>query len=140
MKKKNLKYEKGITLIVLIMTVIVLLILTGTVISEIGSSNQVATRNKMYADINLLKDKVLIYYNKYEELPKTDLVNRTKRINGVDYFEIDLSELDNITLNFGKEYGKTEPLTDTADVYVVNNNLEIYYLKGVNVSGTTYHN
>ncbi len=89
--------NKGITLVSLVITVIILLILTGTIIYDLNLSNSAGELNNMVADINLLKDEILIYYNKYQEIPKTE---RTINVNGVEYYEIDLSKLDNITLNY----------------------------------------
>lgn len=124
--------QKGITLISLIMTVIILLILSTITISSIRSSNNVAPYNNMIADITLLEDKILVYYNKYGEIPKETDSNQT--INGTVYHKIDLSKLENITLNYGI---KTDG--DETDIYLVNENLEVYYLKGIEKSGTIHH-
>lgn len=129
--------NNGITIISLIITVIVLLILAGTIVSSLDTSDGTANYNKMTADIKFLKDELLIYYNKYEEVPTTD---RKINIDGEDYLEIDLQKLSNITLNFGKEYGETATLTNSDDVYVTDKNLNIYYLRGIEKSGTIYHN
>lgn len=96
-----LKRNRGITLVALVITIILLLILTGTIIYNVDLSNSKLYYDKMVADINLLNDKILVYYNKYNEIPKTD---RSIKINEVTYWEIDLSKLDNITLNYGKGY------------------------------------
>ena len=101
MINKYIKSNKGITIIGLVITVILLLILTGAAIYNVNLSNNKSYYNKMVADINLLNDKILVYYNKYNEIPKTD---RSIKINEVTYWEIDLSKLDNITLNYGKGY------------------------------------
>ncbi|MBQ3145589.1 MAG: hypothetical protein IJB90_03350 [Clostridia bacterium] len=122
--------EKGVTLVSLIITIIILLILTGAAITSIKGSNDVAPYNNMVADITLLEDKILVYYNKYGEIPKETDTNPT--IDG--YYKIDLTKLENITLNYG-----TEKEGDTTDIYLVNDNLEIYYLKGVEKSEITHH-
>jgi len=132
----NIKENTGITLVSLIVTIIILLILTGTMIYNFSMSNETTYYNKMVSDIKLLNDKILVYYNKYEEIPKTD---RTININGVIYYEINLEKLDNLTLNYGEDYGKTGELTNSADVYLVNDNLNVYYLEGVEKSGEIYH-
>lgn len=131
-----IKSQKGITLVSLIITVILLLILTSTVAYNLNYSNKATRYNNMIADIKLLEDKVLIYFNKYGEVPKT---TRTIEINNTEYYEIDLSKLDDITLMYGKDYNKSENLTNTLDVYLVNNSLEIYYLKGMELSGEIRH-
>lgn len=124
--------QKGITLISLIMTVIILLILSTITISSIRSSDNVAPYNNMIADITLLEDKILVYYNKYGEIPKkTDVAG--KELEGTTYYEIDLSKLENITLNYGTQENGNE------DVYLVNDSLEVYYLEGIDKSGTIHH-
>ncbi len=125
------KSDKGITIVSLVVTVIILLILSGTAIYNINLSSGVGKYNNMIADIKLLKDKVLVYYNKYGEIPSTD---KSININGIEYYEIDLKELDDITLNYGNDYGK-----DGEDVYLVNSDLNIYYLAGIEKSGEIYH-
>ena len=97
----SLKRNRGITLVALVITIILLLILTGTIIYNVDLSNSKLYYDKMVADINLLNDKILVYYNKYNEITKPD---RSIKINEVTYWEIDLSKLDNITLNYGKGY------------------------------------
>jgi len=132
----NVKGNKGITIVSLIVTIIVLLILSGTAIYNLSLSNGVGRYNNMVADIKLLNDKILVYYNKYGEIPKT---HRQITVDGTVYNEIYLLKLDDLTLNYGKEYGEMEELTDSSDVYVVDENLNVYYLKGVEKSGEIYH-
>ncbi|MBQ2916849.1 MAG: hypothetical protein IJE59_01525 [Clostridia bacterium] len=136
MIKDKLNSQKGVTLTALIVSIIILLILSSVIIKNITSSNKVVAYNNMIADIKLLEDKVLIYFNKYAEIPRT---SRTINIIGKEYYEIDLSKLDNITLNYGVEYGSKEELTETSDVYLVNQSLDVYYLKGVDLAGVVRH-
>lgn len=132
----NIKENKGITLVILVVTIVILLILSGTAIYNYSLSNEVSIYNKMIADIKLLEDKTVIYYNKYGDIPKTD---RSIQISGTDYYEIDLSKLDNITLNYGKDFKGTGKLNNSSDIYLVNSNLDIYYLKGIEKNGEIYH-
>lgn len=132
----KLKSQRGITIVSLIITIIILLILSGTIIYNMNSSNKVVGYNNMIADIKLLEDKLLVYFNKYGEIPKT---SRTININNKDYYEIDLSRLDNITLNYGIEYNENTELTENSDVYLVNDSLDVYYLQGINLSGVRRH-
>ena len=89
----------------------------------------------MYADIKILEDKVLEYYNDYGTLPikgepKAPLLSME---NGNKYYEIDLNKLENITLNYG--HGN-----DEKDIYVVNGDtLDVYYYKGVAYEGKKYY-
>ena len=131
MIREKLKSKKGITLVALIITVIVLVILTSTIIRSVNVSNKVTEYNNMIADIKLLEDQILIYFNKYGELPITSV---EKQIYDETYYEIDLSKLKNITLNYGNKYEG-----DETDVYLVNDNLTVYYLKGIESEGEIYH-
>lgn len=131
MIKDKIKSNNGITIVALVTTVIIMLILLGVTISGINISNNSVSYNNMVADINLLEEKLLSYYNKYKEIPKT---NVTENIDGITYYEIDLSKLDNLTLNYGIKYSG-----NAKDIYLVNDNLEVYYLKGVEKSQTVYH-
>ena len=131
MTKEKIKSNKGITMVALVTTIIIMLILLGVSINGINISNNAVPYNNMGADITLLEEKLLLYYNRYKEIPKTEIV---KQIDGVQYYEIDLSKLKNITLNYGIKYNG-----DEEDIYLVNDNLKVYYLKGVQKSGTMYH-
>ncbi len=133
----KIKSQKGITMVSLIITIIILLILSGTAIHNLNLSNGVARYNNMVADIKLLNDKTLVYYNKYGEIPKTD--KNSININNEEYYELNISKLEGITLNYGKEYGQEGDLTTSSDIYVINSNLNIYYLKGVEKTGEIYH-
>lgn len=121
----KLNSKKGITLVSVIITVILLLILSAVIINGIDTSNNVAPYNNMIADIALLEDKIQVYYNKYREIPVLE-----KKYN--EYYKIDLSKLDNITLTYGTN-------KDENDIYLVNNSLEVYYLKGTELNGKIHH-
>lgn len=127
----NKKAEKGITIVALIITVVILLILTGVTINSISNSNKIVPYNNMSADITLLEEKALSYYSKYKEVPRKE---SSRNIEGIQYYEIDLSKLENVTLNYGmKAKG------DENDIYLINDNLKVYYLKGVEKSGNLCH-
>lgn len=131
MMKKLLKNQKGVTLIALMLTIVILAILAGIAIGNIDMGTDIRNYNYMCADIELLEDKILAYYNENGTIPKGDLVTspelggqESTRDAGGNYYKIDISKLSNITLNYGG--GKTEN-----DVYIVNEkSLEVYYLEG----------
>ena len=100
MIKENINSNKGITLVSLVVSIIILLILSTISIQVIRSSNNISPYNNMVADINLLEDKISVYYNKYGEIPKT---SEEIEIEGIKYYKIDLSKLENVTLNFGRD-------------------------------------
>ena len=132
----NVKHNKGITIITLVLTIIIALILTGTVIRSINSSTGTDHYNSMKSDITLIEDKILLYYNRYNEIPKT---NREINISGETYYEIDLEKLDDMTLNYGAEYKSEGNLTTSSDIYVVNDKLNVYYVQGVKMDNKIYH-
>lgn len=132
----NINSEKGITIVSLVITVIILLILSSTAIYNLNSSKGLGKYKKMIADIKLLNDKTLMYFNKYNQIPTT---SRTINIDGTIYYEIDLSKLQGLTLNYGSDYGEKTDLNNSSDVYLINSNLSIYYLKGIEKSGQIYH-
>ena len=132
----NIKSNRGITIVSLVIVIIVLLILTGSILRGINVSNTTNSYNNLLADIKKLKDESLLYFNRYGEIPKT---GRRITIDSVEYNEIDLSKLNSITLNFGKDYKKEETLVMSSDVYVIDSSLNIYYLKGIQYDGETYH-
>ena len=68
----KIKSNKGVTLIVLTIMVVVLLIITGMLIY--GSKSQIRTKklNELYDDIEILNSKVSEYYLKNGSIPLVD--------------------------------------------------------------------
>lgn len=132
MIREKISQNKGITLVSLIITIVILLIISGVAINGMEVSTNVAPYNNMIADITLLEDKVLVYYNKYGEIPI--IVDNNQTINERVYYKIDVSKLENITLNYG-----TQDEGDETDIYLVNENLEVYYLKGIQKLEKIHH-
>ena len=131
-----MKNNKGITLITLVLTIAILSILSGTIIYNMNISNNAGEYNNLVADAELLRDKILVYYNKNGDIPKT---NRSIKIDEMQYYEIDLKQLGGVTLNYGREYGNSDALTTLSDVYLVNENLDVYYLRGIERDGEMCH-
>ena len=65
----NMKNDKGVTLLVLTVTVIVLILITS--ITIYGARNQLAIKylNYLYSDIDSINTRVSAYYLKNNELP-----------------------------------------------------------------------
>lgn len=145
----NIKSNKGITMITLIMAIIIMLVISSTLIYNVSNGEKIRALNNMYSDIQLLKDKIDLYYSSNGTLPilQTLYTNteNIKEINSNDndkYYVIDLEVLKNITLNYGKAYKefKSNSSIDTLDVYIVNEQSHnIYYAKGVIVDNKTYY-
>lgn len=166
------KNQKGITLLALTITVIVMVIVMGTLIYNANNQVKVGKVNKLYSDIELINDKVSDYYLKYNTLPLKTAGNTEGKYctaeglvtilkaNGADnsktqddlldkadskteqatYYVIDLSKLDNLTLNYGSEYRNWTGGTEKQDLYIINEKSHhIYYPKGVLVDGKLYY-
>ena len=157
-----MKKNKGITMISLVITIIVLLIVTSiTIYNGVGQLG-IKRVNNLYADIDSISTKVADYYLKNESLPiyennkyvdsKEELEALFRRngateniINvndGEDYYVLKLSKLDNLTLNYGEDYIDWED-TSTADdiqnLYIINSvTHQIYFPHGVR-SGNDYY-
>ena len=110
-----MKNEKGITLMVLISTVVIITIITGTIAYRSIASTRMRSYYNMCADIELLDEKIALYYLEHKTLPI--IRSETKKINelisnygssnpnynpnnsqsGILY-KIDLSQLNNLSL------------------------------------------
>lgn len=143
MKKLNLKSQRGVTLVILLITIVILAILASVTIMHFDSGTDIRNYNYMCADIELLEDKILVYYNNNGTLPvKGAPITEAISIFGeqitsrddTNYYQIDLQRLPNVTLNYGGG--------DVADqnIYVINERShEVYYLKGTVYEGVRYY-
>ncbi len=125
---------KGITLSSLVITIVIILIITGTAITSTYTGSDYKKYKLMCADTQILEDKILIYYNRYGSLPtigekiESGLPEVTNSSH--DYYQIDVSKLGNITLNFG----------DEEDIFIVDaTTFDVYYLNGIEYAGTIYY-
>lgn len=139
-----MKNEKGITLVSLGVIIIVILIIAGVAINTSMERFEINNSNKMINDLELLKDKISTYYTKYGVLPIASKYNYTASLTFVPSAErdncyiIDLSQLEGISLNYGKE--GYERQNNSKDVYIINiDTHSIYYVKGVELKDTMYH-
>ncbi len=146
MKKNN----KGITMVVLIITIVVILIITATMIISISNYTNASALMNMQADVQMLKDKAIVYYNSYGEVPGCDetysdsideitiyKINEDTNIgsgfieskdseDGNVYYQIDVTKLKDVTLNFGSQ----------EDVFIINERtLNVYYTNGIMSDG-----
>mgnify|MGYP004657027969 CR=1 FL=1 len=141
MKNFRVGENRGITLVVLVITIVVMLIITTTIISL--STNNLKTKHlsNMYTDIKSLDDKVAVFYNQYGTLPLKEkftgsmqfqtAANPNDDLDG--YYVIDVNKLNNLVL--------TKKLTwQNEDVYIINTKTHtIYYPHGVTLDGETYY-
>ena len=134
--KKVLKRERGITLVALVITVAIILILTNVVVYNAVSNLRTAKLQNMQADIENLRDKVSNYYSEYGNIPADTSIEytNTSHINSISsatdtglFYVIDLAAMENVTLNYGKDYEKIrtgeattqEQINQLTDLYFV---------------------
>lgn len=147
---KITRNERGITLTTLAVTIVLLVIVTGVIAKNSLSTLQLSNLTKLENDIEALNNRVASYYVANGELPivsesgynfdkislQKTLGNDISANDGDYYYTIDLSKIDNITLNYGSGYLET----NTLDKYIINEDTHvIYYLKGVNYDGKLRH-
>ncbi len=141
-----MKNEKGITLIILVLTILLLIIVTALLASHSNYSLEALDITKLISDVESLNNKIETYYLKYDKLPtygeaipKEDISEAITDLNtddGTVYYAIDLQKLDNPTLYFGNGYD-----VPNEDTYLINEETHtIYYLKGVTYQEKVYHN
>lgn len=144
---KIIRKEQGITLITLIITVLLLMIVTGVLVMNSHTSLQLSNLTRLQNDIEAINNRVASYYVKNGELPiyQDDVKSKSELLSvlndmsindGDTYYTIDIEELGNISLNYGKAYQSTS----TTDKYIINEETHVvYYLKGIHYEGKEYH-
>lgn len=137
-KKISKKCNRGITLIALIVTVVILVIISSVVSVNLNTGQEYRNYQKMCSDISILEEKIAISYNKDKDVYSVitgDEVTPpgTLELEG-ECYQINPEILGNVTLNYGK--GDEED----KDIYIVNlPSMEVYYLKGVKYEGNRYY-
>jgi len=117
-------------------SIIIISIIFFEIIAYINNGLKISKLNNMYKDINVLENKIALYYLDYGNLPiiqdkKVDF--EVFKINPNDndtYYEIDLNKLENLKLFYGNKK------TGIKDVYIINEQSHtIYYLEGCEYEG-----
>ena len=165
--KNFFKSQRGITLVTLSITIVVILILTNIILYNVKDNLGVQNLKNMQADIENLREKVSSYYMQYGDIPVyyiKDSENKNEKVeynnvtnidvisNAVDkkgeFYVIDLSALDNLTLTYGKDYEKIrkkevttpEEINNLKDLYIINAvSHNIFYVAGITFGGETFY-
>ena len=133
-----IRKNRGVSLVSLVVTIIVLLILSTIIIQSTYTGADYKQYKLMSADVGLLYDKIRIYYNKYGELPiiedlsdeEAESVRNNLNLEPENTAKVDVSKLGGITLNFG----------DLNDIFIINKEtFEVYYLNGIEFDGKMYY-
>ena len=154
MINKIIKNENGINLISLAISVIVILVLTGTTLYNVKDNLGVQNLKNMQTDIQNLREKVSSYYIQYGQIP----ANTTNEYTNIEqlkqaeiiseevdigaFYVIDLSALENVTLTYGLDYEKigTEDINTLQDLYIINETSHnIFYAKGIVLDGEKFY-
>ena len=144
--KCKMKQEKGITMVALVVTVIILLIVTNILIYNTQDSIHIKALTNLYNDIELLEEKISEYYNEYGKIPAKIKYTSISQLSSVlsvnndtgDFYVIDLEAMQGITLNYGKDYETIKNDADNCDnytdVYIINENSHnIFYVQGISI-------
>ena len=145
----KIKNEKGITLVALVITIVIMVILTNILVYNAKDEVTIKALTNLYNDISLLRESVSAYYNEYGKIPaeikypdtniKSRLTNVLSETNDIgDFYVIDLEAMQGITLNYGKDYKSVKKdiyhAGDYLDLYVINENSHnIFYIKGIDI-------
>jgi Tfp pilus assembly protein PilE len=152
-----MRKNKGISLLVLVITIAVSLILLSTVVISTASAIDNATVVAFAKDLKTVSDAVENYYITNSTIPKIDATNlmSSSQVKGLvdtnklttfqaeidlnldtsceEFYQVDLNKLNVNKTPYGSK------LNGNNDVFVVSvPNLNIYYLKGINAKGTSY--
>lgn len=158
MMKKKIKNEKGVTLVSLAIAVTVLIILSNVIIYNVRDNLKVGKLTEMQNDIENLRDKVSSYYAQNGEIPAKVVYPNIQhlRIAGViseavdtgNFLVIDLSAIDNLTLNRGLDFENIKTKTsltgeeaqNNTDLYIINETSHnIFYVAGITIDDETYY-
>ncbi len=140
---KKLKNNKGITMIALVVTIIIMAILLTVVNYGSQRGLEMKELNNMYADILVLEEKISLYYLNTGKLPLkdetkvitvNDSIKNTNPNNGNEFYEIDITKLNNVSLSNMKDN------RNVSDRYLINKQSHtVYYQKGVRLDGKAYY-
>ena len=136
-----MKNKKGISLIILVVTITVMLILASTVIT-VGLGNLNTKKlTSMYTDLKSINDHIYVYYDQYGTLPLKEkfmgAYNFSETANPNDdqegYYVIDINKLDKLILTQNLDWEENE-------VYIINTKTHtVYYPAGVKLDGEKYY-
>lgn len=150
----NKSKEKGISLITLSIAIILMIIITSVLVYNAQTGTKLKALNKMYSDIEVLSDKIITYYSNYGAIPASisynnlsviQQINNSKQLSPNDndnYYIIDLKELENLSLNYGRDYEgiNSDNASSKEDIYIINEQSHhIYYVKGIILDDVTYY-
>ncbi len=154
MISSKIKNVRGISLISLVIAITVLMILSNVIIYNVKNDLKLGNLTEMQNDIVNLRDKVSSYYRQNGEIPANIAytnINHIKEAGVIseavdtgDFLVIDLSALENLTLNKGKDFEKVKGNPDNVnaytDLYIINETSHnVFYVAGVTINQDTFY-
>ena len=154
----RIKNNKGISLMVLVISIVVLLILVGATIYRSDSSRAIAQKTVLMTDLNTIENSAKTYYIENGSFPTSEALTKDYYVleditalnddvnlsNDIYYFNdtsskfyiIDLSKIEVKNIDFGLKYNTYGDV----DVFVISDlNKKVYYLKGKKIEGNKYY-
>ena len=161
-KMKNIwKQNRGVSLVSLAIAIIILIIITNMLVYYAKDNVYVKSLTNMYNDISNLREKISNYYSIYGDIPVKMKYENSKVINNLqtagiigandkidEFYVIELSALDGLTLNLGEDYKKIknkevttqDEINNLRDIYIINKNSHnIFYANGVSGGDGKYY-
>lgn len=159
---KNKKIEeKGISLISLVVATTVLVILANVIIYNAKDNLKIGNLKEMQNDISNLRDKVSSYYAQNGKIPASLSYTNEEAIEKIrqagvisqkvdigEFKVIDLSAIDNLTLNRGEDYKKIkaienpsmEQVNQYTDLYIINETSHnVFYVEGIKLDNEVFY-
>lgn len=148
---KIAKEEKGITLITLVVAIALMVIIAGILLYNSRNYSQISRLDNLNNDIQILKERVQIFYSTHGSLPVVEGKKYTVAIpdeqknpnDGTEYYLLNLDVLEDVRLNYGKDFEvakNASDIQDYTDLYIINGQSQtIYYVKGVSVDNVMYY-
>ena len=128
-----LKNNKGITLISVVITVIMMITILSSIIYSNNNSNELKEEMLLNSDIEQLNKKVQLYYLKNKTLPIDESVYLDNEEDGLKYYKLKTSLLENLNLKNLEKIEYEETFTDNDQWYVINKETHlIYFVKYIN--------
>lgn len=150
-------FKRGVTLTVLMITIVIMVILSSTIIINVGSDITDTRKTTFASDLKVVEDAVSVYYIQNDKLPSDEEAMSEKEIltisgsDNMNYLkeELSLNGDDNENLDMGSFYkidlsklnieNISKGINGGNDVYVVSlSSLKVYYLAGLSLDGTKY--
>lgn len=154
---KKFTFKRGVTLTVLMITIVIMVILSSTIIINVGSAITDTRKTTFASDLKVIEDAVSVYYIQNDKLPSDEVTmseNEILTLSGSDNMsylkeELSLNGDDNENLEMGSFYkidlsklnieNSSKGLGEGNDVYVVSSlSLKVYYLAGISADSTKY--